>query len=76
MGCFSFVSWNVRGASSEFHRSNIRAVVNESKASFRCIQETKCQNWTLREIRSLGLGDKVGWSSSPPVGLLGGLLCI
>lgn len=57
-------------------RSNIRSVVLETKASFVCIQETKCLEWNERKLHSIGLGDYIGWVEVPPTWLSGGLISV
>lgn len=51
-------------------------MVLESKASFMCLQETKCLEWNERKLHSLGLGDFIGWVEVPPTGLSGGLISV
>lgn len=51
-------------------------MVLESKASFVCIQETKCLQWKERKLNSIGLGDFIGWVEVPSTGLSGGLISV
>lgn len=76
MDCTSIMSWNVRGASNDTSRFNVKTVVQESKASFICLQETKMQDWSEKSIKTLGLGSNIGWLEAPPRGLSGGVLTV
>lgn len=71
-----FLSWNVRGASNVTSRSNIRSVVMETKDTFLCIQESKCQSWGIKTLHSLGLGEDIGWLEVPTTGVSGGILSV
>lgn len=76
MDSISYVSWNVRGASNDTNRGNIRSLIQESRASLLCLQESKCQVWNERKIISLGMGGQSGWLEEPPQGQSGGLLTV
>lgn len=54
MDLMSFASWNIRGVSNTTNRANLKALLNESKVAFLCLQETKCLNWSERIIANLG----------------------
>lgn len=76
MEIYTIVSWNIRGASRDINRANLRAVVKESKADFLCVQETKVQSWSEKAIKQLGMGFNSGWTEISSTGRSGGLLSV
>lgn len=73
---YNIISWNIRGASKEANRSNVKTVVNEVKGNLLCLQETKSQNWPICKVHNLGLCNNVGWVESVAQGRSGGLLLV
>lgn len=74
MEVHKYASWNIRGANSIVSRNLIKGFVTKTSPAVCCLQETKCRNWSQSEVRTLGMGDSVGWSESPAMGLSGGLI--
>lgn len=74
MDSTSFLSSNVRGASNITSRHNIKAITGSTKATFLCLQETKTMGWSDQNIKTLVLGNEVGWLEAPSSGLSGGIL--
>lgn len=74
MDLHPYISWNIRGASSNTKRFLIRNLIKSERPAICCLQETKFGNWSASSIYSLGLGTNIGWTFSPSKGLSGGLL--
>lgn len=74
MNNLSLLSWNIRGASNETSRASVKTVIQDTKASIVCFQETKTRKWSDSSIKRLGVSDSTGWVESPSLGLSGGLL--
>ena len=68
--------WNVRGLNSEARQHDVRAKIEESKCSIICLQETKCENFDIRIIRSFCPRRFDQFAFSPSVGASGGILVI
>lgn len=73
MDSLSIISWNIRGAVDYSHRVNLRKLIQHTRPSMICLQETKCQEWSKFMKKSVWDEEDHGWISSASVGLSGGL---
>lgn len=74
MNTFSGISWNIRGCNNITNRRNIKAHIQDYKANFICIQETKCSSWDSAKKNTLWDEHSHGWIEAPVIGSSGGLL--
>ena len=49
---WSVLCWNVRGLNSKARQRDVRAKIEESQCSIVCLQETKCEDFDIRKIRT------------------------
>ena len=68
--------WNVRGLNSPARQRDVRAKIEESRCSIICLQETKCDTFDIRMIRSSCPRRFDQFAFSPSVGASGGILII
>ena len=68
--------WNVRGLNSRARQRDVRAKIEESRCSIICLQETKCDTFDIRMIRSFCPRRFDQFAFSPSVGASGGILII
>jgi exonuclease III len=67
--------WNVRGLNSESRQREVRSKIYESDSDIICLQETKCENFDWRLIRTF-FPKFDNFVFSPSVGASGGILVI
>jgi exonuclease III len=73
---WSILCWNVRGLNSESRQREVRAKIDESDCHLICLQETKCENFDWRFIRTFCPKRFDSFAFSPSVGASGGILVI
>ena len=68
-------SWNVRGANNPDKRNIIRNFIRSQRVDLVCLlQETKIQEMSAADARSLGLGRLVEWKVVEAEGTAGSIL--
>ena len=73
---WNVLCWNVRGLNSDARQRDIRAKIEESHCSIICLQETKCEQFDIRKIRSFCPRRFDHFAFSPSEGASGGILVI
>ena len=73
---WNVLCWNVRGLNSEARQRDLRAKIEESRCSVICLQETKCESFDIRTIRSFCPRRFDQFAFSPSVGASGGILVV
>jgi exonuclease III len=73
---WSVLCWNVRGLYSECRQRELRAKIDESGCHIVCLQETKCESFDWRLIRTFCPKRFDSFAFSPSVGASGGILVI
>ena len=73
---WNVLCWDMRGLNSEARQRDLRAKIEESRCSVLCLQETKCENFDIRMIRSFCPRRFDQFAFSPSVGASGGILVI
>ena len=73
---WNVLCWNVRGLNSDARQRDIRAKIEESHCSIICLQETKCEQFDIRKIRSFCPRRFDQFAFSPSMGASGGILVI
>ena len=68
------LSWNVRGANNLNKRNVIRNFIRSQRVDLVCLQETKLQNLSSADARSLGVGRLADWRVVEAEGSAGGVL--
>ena len=68
------LSWNVRGANNLNKRNVIRNFIRSQRVDLVCLQETKLQNLSSADARSLGVGRLADWRAVEAEGSAGGVL--
>ena len=68
--------WNVRGLNSVERQRDVRAKIEESQCSIVCLQETKCEDFDIRTIRTFCPRRFDRFAFAPLVGASGGILVI
>ena len=68
------ISWNVRGANNPDKRNIIRNFIRSQRVDLVCLQETKIQEMSAADARSLGVGRLVEWKVVEAEGNAGGIL--
>ena len=68
------ISWNVRGANNSDKRNIIRNFIRSQRVDLVCLQETKIQEMSAADARSLWLGRLVEWKVVVAEGNAGGIL--
>ena len=71
---FKMLSWNVRGANNLNKRNVIRNFIRSQRVDLVCLQETKLQNLSSADARSLGVGRLADWRAVEAEGSAGGVL--
>ena len=71
---FKMLSWNVRGANNLNKRNVIRNFIRSQRVDLVCLQETKIQNLSSADARSLGVGRLADWRAVEAEGSAGGVL--
>ncbi|XP_017245327.1 uncharacterized protein LOC108216978 [Daucus carota subsp. sativus] len=74
MECISILSWNIRGIGKKPNRDNLKKIIQGSRPSIVCLQETKKESKEAAVRRSLGAWNVNCWLEIPPQGLSGGLI--
>ena len=67
-------SWNVRGANNPDKRNIIRNFIRSHRVDLVCLQETKIQEMSAADARSLGVGRLAEWKVVEAEGTAGGIL--
>ena len=67
-------SWNVRGANNSDKRNIIRNFIRSQRVDLVCLQETKFQEMSEADARSLGVGRLAEWRVVEAEGTTGGIL--
>ena len=67
-------SWNVRGTNNLNKRNVIRNFIRAQRVDLVCLQETKLQNLSSADARSLGVGRLAEWRAVEVEGTAGGIL--
>ena len=67
-------SWNVRGANNPDKRKIIRNFIRTQRVDLVCLQETKIQEMSEADARSLGVGRLAEWRVVEAEGAAGGIL--
>ena len=67
-------SWNVRGVNNLNKRNVIRNFIRSQRVDLVCLQETKLQNLSSADARSLGVGRLAEWRAVEAEGTAGGIL--
>ena len=67
-------SWNVRGANNPDKRKIIRNFIRTQRVDLVCLQETKIQEMSEADARSLGVGRLAEWRVVEAEGTAGGIL--
>ena len=73
---WNVLCWNVRGLNSEARQRDLRAKIEESRCFIICLQETKCESFDIRTIRSFCPRRFDQFVFSPSVGASGGILVV
>ena len=68
------LTWNVRGANNLIKRNVIRNFIRSQRVDLVCLQETKLQNLSSADARSLGMGRLADWRAVEAEGSAGGVL--
>ena len=67
-------SWNVRGANNPNKKNVIRNFIRSQRVDLVCLQETKLQEMSSADARSLGVGRLTEWRAVEAEGTAGGIL--
>ena len=73
---WSVLCWNVRGLNSEARQRAVRQKLDESQCVIACFQETKCDSFDFRSIRSFCPKRFDSFAFSPSEGASGGILVV
>ena len=68
--------WNVRGLNSDARQRAVRQKLDESQCAVACFQDTKCQSFDFRSIRSFFPKIFDSFASSPSERASGGILIV
>ena len=68
--------WNVRGVNSDARQRDVRQKLDESNCVIACFQETKCDSFDFRSVRSFCPKRLDSFAFSPSVGASGGILVV
>ena len=69
-----FFSWNVRGVNNSDKRNIIINFIRPQRVDLVCLQETKFQEMSVADARSLGLGRLAEWKVVEAEETAGGIL--
>ena len=68
------LSWNVREVNDVNKRKVIKALIKSQKVDVVCLQETKMQDMSIREVQSLGVGRFLQWGAMNAKGTVRGAI--
>ena len=68
--------WNVRDLNSEARKCDVRGKIEESQCSIICLQETKCFDFDIKDIRKFCPRRFDSFAFAPSCGASGGILVV
>lgn len=74
MNSFSLLNWNVRGLNDRARRCGVHSLVNQTRCSLLCLQETKHERFSDAMIAEMVGARLTGSALLPVVGTRGGVL--
>ena len=73
MNHIRIISWNCRGINNSLTRRKVRQISRSTQANILCLQETKCDNWTVFQKEAIWDSKLHEWITVNSQGLSGGL---